>query len=280
MPEILEIDPWKVKVLISRPRDAEGHAQAIEDTRRRGQVEPGEVVDIRHWTDENRRRPDGKLADWGLIAGEGRLGRAEALKRKFLAVPKDEKEIDWIGRWQSENFNRKALPWVQMARLIQPDLAAGKSAETIAKALSVSPGHVLKLKRILDKTAEGLEEDRDRMTVNEAEVFTTLSKGGQRIVIEEFHQTKDASIRELVKFAKKVSEETGEELSRTALRKSLDRLDEDLHRMRDRMKLARLHHALGPVNLQLLLEDRQFRAALIKEGANVAKFEKLCQSAS
>ncbi len=275
---IYELDPDRIKVFVHRERDPAAHERAIADTRRRGQIEPGEVRDIRHLPKEERRRPEGGFYDFGLIVGQGRLLRAKALGQKFKAFIVDRKELDVVGRFLSENLNRVALPWVQKARLIQPRLQAGESVEEIAEALSLTVGHINKFKRIVDKTAAGLEDEVAGMAVNDAEVFTALPANHQAIVMEAFHETKEGSIRELVKVAKRISEETGGELSSTALRKSLERLNTDLQRMRDRLKLTRLHHSLGPQNLSVLLRDRKFRAALEREVVNVAKFEKVTES--
>lgn len=274
-PTIHEIDPDRVKVFVHRDRDQAAHERAIRDTKKRGQIEPGEVRDIRYLPKEERRRPGGGYYDFGLIVGQGRLERAKALGQKFKAFIVDRKELDVVGRFLSENLNRVALPWVQKARLIAPRLQAGESAESIADALSLTVGHVHKFKRIIEKTAAGLEDEVAGMGMPDAEALTALPAAHQAIVMEAFHETKPASIRELVKFAKRVSEEAKGELSSLALRKSMERLDEDLRRVRDRLKLTRLHHSLGPQNLALLLATPKFRKACASEGVNVAKFEKL-----
>jgi hypothetical protein len=82
----------------------------------------------------------------------------------------------------------------------------------------------------------------------------------------------------LAKKAKAIAEEQGGELSPRSLRQSLERVTEDIARVRDRLKTLRLHHALGPQSLALLLADRKFRKALDGEGINVSKFEAVTQS--
>lgn len=269
------LDPKSIRVFISRARNQEEHARAVRDTKRRGQIMPGKVRDIRHLPKEERKRPGGGYYDFQLVYGEGRLLRARELGRKFLTKIDRTSELESVGEFLSENLNREPLPWATKARLVQPLLQAGRTPEQIADELSLTPGHVLKFKRILDKTAAGLEEEVAAMDMNDAEALTALPAGHQTIVMEEFRETKPASVRELVKFARKVTEKQDGELSKTALRKSLERLDEDLRRVRDRLKLLRLHHSLGPANLALLLDDRKFRAALRAEGVNTAKFEKV-----
>lgn len=276
-PDVQELDPKSIRIFIHRDREKTGHEQAVRDTRRRGQIMPGKVRDIRHLPKEQRARKGGGYYDFELVYGQGRLLRALKLGRKFWAVVDKVTELESVAEFLSENLNREPLPWEQRARLVQPLLQEGRTAEEIAETLSLSPKHVLKLKRILDKTAAGLEDEVAAMDMNDAEALTALPAGHQTIVMEAFHETKPASILELVKFARKVTEKVDGDLSRTALRKSLDRLTEDLQRMRDRLKLLRLHHALSVQNLQLLLEDRKFRAALKAEGVSVAKFEKLTE---
>lgn len=273
--EIEELDPDRIKIFVHRDRDPEAHRRAIADTKRRGQIEPGEVRDIRHLPEDERRRPDGGLYWYGLIVGEGRLLRAKALGRPFRAYVVQRKELEVVGRFLSENLNRVALPWAQKAKLIQPRLQAGESHASIARSLSLSVGHVNKLVRVLNKTAEGLEDDVASMPMPDAEVFTALTKKEQKIVMQEFRETRESSIQALVKVARRVTEETDKELSALALKKELRRIDEDLQRMRERLKLTRLHHSISVLNLVGLLEDKKFRQAIERTGVNVLKFEKL-----
>jgi ParB-like chromosome segregation protein Spo0J len=273
--EIHEIDPERIRVFVHRKRDQAAFALSVEDTKRRGQIEPGEVRDIRHLPREERKRPNGGYFDYELVVGEGRLLRAKALGVKFRTFIVSGKEVDSVGRFLSENLNRVALPWAQKARLVQPLLQSGIEAQEIASRHSLTVGHVLKFKRILDKTATGLEREIDAMPMNEAEEFTSLPPEHQVIVMQAFRETKAGTIRELTKKAKAVAEEQGGELSSVALRKSLERVDEDLKRMRERLKLTRLHWSLAVPNLSMLLDDKKFRKALDAEGVNVAKFEQI-----
>lgn len=276
MPEIKEIDPRLVRVFIHRDRNQAEHELAVRDTKKRGQIMPGKVRDIRHLPEDQRRRRGG-LYDYELVFGQGRLERARQLGIPFRAEVVKISELEAVNEFLSENLNRVPLPWEEKARLVQPLLQEGKSAEEIADQLSLTIGHVQKFRRILDKTAAGLEDEVTQMTMNDAEALTALPADHQTIVMEAFRETKPASVKELVKFARKVTETTKGELSRTALKKSLQRLDEDLRRLRDRLKLLRLHHALSVQNLTLLLEDPQFRRALKAEGVSVEKFEKVSE---
>lgn len=262
---IVELDPSRIKVFVHRARDPEAHARIIADIKNRGQVHPGQV----------RRIHGDKEYDFELMTGEGRLLAALKLKRPFRCFIEDEPEHAVVGAFLTENLNREALPWHFKARLVQPELAAGKSHEEIARQLSLTPGHVAKFQRILNKTAPGVESDVASMPMNEAEVFTTLPKKHQVIVMEVFRDG-DIPLSELVKKAKSVSRESGD-LSTTALKKSLERVDNELRHVREKMKLTRLHWSIGPQTVLALLEDPKFRAALKKEGVNFEKFERMTE---
>lgn len=264
---IHEIDPEKVRVFVHRERDPEAFGRIVQSIKKRGQIHPGQVRKLKD-------DPDGY--EFNLITGEGRLSAAQKLGRPFRAFVEELTELETVGEFLIENLNKEPLPWHYKARLVQPELAAGKSVEEIAASLSLTPGHVMKFKRVLDKTAPDLERDVAAMPMNEAEVFTALPKKHQRIVMEVFRETKDAQIAELVKKARVVHESEGS-LSTSALKKSLQRVDDELRRVREKLKLIRLHHSLGPANISLLLEDKKFRAALKKEGVNFAKFERLTE---
>lgn len=273
--EVHEIDPAKVKVFMDRAREASHFALSVEDTRRRGQIMPGKVRDISHWPKEERRREDGGLYIYELMSGQGRLLRARELGRKFRAFIVRATETQAVDEFLLENLNREDLPQATRAQLIKTQLDAGTSPEEIARRYSMTVGHVVKYRRILDKTASGLEKDVAAMAMNDAEAFTALPAGHQTIVMDVFRETKPAAIREVVKRARKVAEESGGELSRRALAQSIERTNEDLREQRARLKLTRLHWSLGVQNLQVLLADKKFRKALDAEGINVAKFERL-----
>lgn len=289
---IHEIDPAKVRVFVHRERDPEAFGRIVQSIKKRGQVHPGQV----------RKLPKDEEFDYGLITGEGRLLAAQRLGIPFRCFIEDQKELEIVGEFLTENLNREPLPWHYKARLVQPELAAGKSVEDIAASLSLTPGHVLKFKRILDKTAPDLERDVAAMPMNEAEVFTALPKKHQRIVMEVFRETKDAQIAELVKKARVVHESEGQ-LSPTALRKSLERVDSELRRVKEKLKYMNPLWNYGPLNIMTLAgisigrvdperattakqrkemeeqleEQKRFRAALKKEGVNFAKFERLTE---
>lgn len=273
---IHELDPEKVKIFIHRERN-EQEFEAIKATiAERGQLHPGQVRDIRHLPKEERRREDGGLYDYGLITGEGRLRAARELGRKFRATIEDVKEAKVVGYFLAENLNREPLPWALKARLVGPELEAGKSAKEIAGRLQITEKHVLKFARILSKVAPEVAEDVSRMSMNDAEVITALPKADQLIVLDVMKETGEREIQTIVRKARQVAEKEGG-LSKTALKGQLDQVDHDLAELRKELKPVRLHHSIGPENLQALLQDKKFKATLKKEGINFTKFERLTE---
>lgn len=274
---IVEIDPWKVKVFIHRERDPERFARIERSVERRGQLIPGQVRDIRDTPKEDRARPDGGYYDWGLITGEGRLLIAQRLGRKFRAFVENEKQDKVVGFFLAENLNREPLPWALKARLVRPELEAGRSYKQIAEKLQLTPKHVQKFERILAKVAPEAQDAVERMPMNDAEILTALPKDHQPIVLEVMKAMPDAQLKEIVKKAREVAGEDDGKLSPTALKKSIDRVQEELNDLRTRVKLKRLHHSLGPQNLTVLLKDKRIRKALEAEGVNLKKFDSLTQ---
>lgn len=272
--EIHEIDPSKVKVFVHRERDQERFERIKATISDRGQLHPGQVRDIRHLPKDERRRPDGGLYDYGLITGQGRLRAAEELGRKFRATVEDVKEAKVVGYFLAENLNREPLPWALKAKLIGPELEAGKSAEEIAARLQITPKHVLKFARIISKVAPEIADDVSRMPMNDAEVITALPKAQQLIVVDVMKETGERELQSVVRKAKEVAEKSGG-LTKTALKGQLEQVDHDLKELRSELKIARRDHSIGPANLSVLLEDKKFRSAVVKEGINLTKFEKL-----
>ncbi len=270
--EIIEIDPSKVKVFISRKRGSARFDLIKQSIAERGQKIPGMVRDIRHWPKEERTRPEGGLYDWGLIVGEGRLTIAKELGRKFRATVEDQPEVAVYGDFLAENLARTSLPWWDMAHIVKIDLDSGMSMEDAAKEYSISIGHVRKLHRTISKTAQGLEDDVAEMSMNEAEVFTAMPAEHQSIVIDAFHETGQKDLKAVMRKAQKLTEEQGS-LSVTSLKAAIQQTGDELQRLREVLKMRRLHHALGPANLEVLLRDKRIRDGLIRAGVNLTKFE-------
>jgi hypothetical protein len=178
---------------------------------------------------------------------------------------------------------RKKQTWQQKARLIKAEIGDRKADKKVVAELArkyfVTPAHVFKLLRILQQATPKARETLEELTVEEAEQLTSLPATGQEIVIETLKEEglPPSQLPALVKKAKElrqggrdVSEATG--LSKTALRASLRRVDEDLGQLRQSLKLKRLHWSLGSENLRMLLSDTTFRRALDKRGINYKRF--------
>jgi ParB/RepB/Spo0J family partition protein len=227
------------------------------------------------------------------IVGEGRILACKELVRaglaRFNTVPAivlDVEAGEIVGRFLAENVLRKKLPWIDKAKLIASEVTSdkgrvsGDELKRIAERYFVTPPHVAKLLRILQQAAPKVRETLEELTVEEAEQLTSLPATGQEIVVETLKAEglKTDNISALVRKAQELRQggsgdsEVGG-LSKSALRASLRRVDEDLERLRGSLKLKRLHRELGPSNLELLLSDKPFRKALDRREINYKKFE-------
>lgn len=273
MKPITEIDPAKVKVFIDRARDAEGHGAMRRDIKRRGQIMPGKVRDIRHLPDEARRRPDGTLADFELIEGQGRLMNAEKNGEPFRCFVEKIKEVDIPGLFLIENTNREPLPETQRNKLLKAELDAGATVKELSERLSLTPGHVAKLARIAEQVAPELRAEVERMPINTAEQFASLPKRSQLIVMEAFHEAKTGHVEEIVKRAKQMAEKPDVQLSKRGLLQSIERVERERAEVVREQKLKRFHYSLGPEHIFNGLKNKKIRALLKKKGINFARFE-------
>lgn len=278
---IIEIDPREVKFLIHRDRDAEGFRLLKEAIRAIGVRQPLHVRDISGWPAKDRRRPDGGLYKWEAHFGEGRTTAClelyvETKDRKWLKLPaiiKNIPEAEIVGSFCNENITRRDHSLWHQAHLIKGEVDAGVTPKEIAARMFTTVGHINKLLRILTQASPRIARQLKGMSLKEASLITTLPAKGQEIVLETLTEGQHgmAQLPAIVKKARKL-EESGE-LSKTALKQSLKRVDEDLDRIRPRIKLARLHHSIGPENLEILLKDKLFRAELDRHGINHKRFE-------
>lgn len=282
---IYKLDPSTVRVLVHRDRDQAEFALSVEDVKLRaargegdgtGQLEPGEVRDIREIPKEERRREGGGFYDYELIAGEGRLLRAKAARKPFRAYVVKRSDVDAVGRFLSENLNRVELPALQKARLLKFAVDAGMSVKQIAKEHSLDPAYVSNLVATIGRLAPGMEAELDQMTVNEARELASLSTEHQKMVIEVFREVKPAHIREMIKQAKTV-ERQDSGLTVEALKKSLQRIDDDLRAVREELKPLRRDWAIGPMNILTLLKNKAFVKATTEEGISFEKFKTIIQ---
>jgi len=278
--QIIYVDPREVTFLIHRDRDPEGFALMKDSIREMGIRQP---IQVRELTQKGQHK-------WQAFFGEGRCTAAlelfeETGDKRFLRVPatiEKEAEGEIAGRFLSENLIRRSLSWQEQARLIKQDVEAEGGPLTpdrlfaLSQRYFITVAHLEKLLRILSKLSPALEKELKEMTIREAELLTSLPSAGQEIVIEtlkeEGLQKTASNIASVVRRAREAHQETGQ-WSKSALKASLKRVGEDLERVRKSLKPIRLHHSLGPANLETLLQDRKFRRALDKHKINYAKFE-------
>jgi ParB/RepB/Spo0J family partition protein len=275
--QIIDIPIREIRPFVSRARAQAPFERMTESIGEHGIHRPVWVRKIDKPTAEDKKRG----YKYERIAGEGRILSQRELGRSTVpAVIKQGDSKEAVGLFLIENLLRKKQTWQQKAKLIASEVGDQKSAiskqelNRIAKKYFITPAHVAKLLRILQQAAPKVRETLDKLTVEEAETLTSLPATGQEIVIETMTevggQMSDVSV--LVAKAKELKR-GGVELSKLALKQSLRRVDEDLARLRQSLKLKRLHFSLGPENVRLLLSDPVFRKALDRRGINYKKFE-------
>jgi ParB family chromosome partitioning protein len=262
---LLPVD--QIVPLIRRAREAGAFKRMKESIREEGLLQPIQVRKL--------AKPDGQHK-YELICGQGRLEAFKALRRPEIpAIILDVSEPEIIGRFLSENVLRKDLPWLDQAKLIRDELRAGDKIDKVAARLFITEGHASKLVRILKQMSPKVEREFKHLTVAEAESLVSLPATGQEIVIETLTEIRDKkgqrNLEYVVKKAKEVAEE-GAPLTKTALKQSLRRVTEELDKLRQVLKLKRLHASLGPENLKLLVSDKAFRKAMDRSGINYDKF--------
>lgn len=268
MIEIQEVDIRDIKPFVSRARPLEPFRRMKESIREYGVKMPIQV----------RRIKDPKFK-YERIVGEGRIMACRELKRYMIpAIIVNISEGEIVGRFLAENVLRNKLPWQDKAKLIKHELGNEpvnrERLEQIASRYHITPAHVSKLLKILQQASPKVSGMIDKLTVEEAETLTSLPASGQEIVVETVKEAglPTSQLTALVAKAKEVSQDTGD-LSKRALKQSLKRVDEDLARLRESLKLKRLHWSLGPSNLQLLLSDAQFKKAVDRRKISYQKFE-------
>lgn len=283
----ITVNPYEVMFIIHRDRDPAEFKQIKESVRQMGVMIPIQVRDITSWPTDRRRRDDGGLYKWQAFFGQGRCTACIELYEStkddsFLKVPatvETQPESEIAGRFLTENLLRNPLSWQEQAQLIRGDIESlGKidkrSIATVAKAYFVSPAHVLKLLRTLQKLSPEVEKELSGMTIADAEKLSSLPATGQEIVMSTLKEEglDKGQVAALVRRAKRITEE-GTPLSKSALKQSLQRLNEELSRARQSAKPLRLHYAIGPENLTAMLDNPKLRKAFDDEGINTKKFE-------
>lgn len=273
--ETFQVDPKDVQIFVSRDRDQEKFKRMVQSIKEMGQQEPIEIVSLEDRPKEKKVRPEGGHYKWGLVAGQGRLTACAKLGIKCWAVEKKGTDAERVGRFLSENLNRDALPWHDKARLVVEELKRGTSVKQAAKKFHVTTGHVYKFQRIIRHTPKDMEKEMAAVPMNVAETLASQPEHVQRIVLQVADEEGLKKQLKTVLAKARAITESGEDLSPAALKASLTRVDEELKRTRETLKLKRLHHSLGPQNLLELLQDPKFKKALDSAGVNYTKFEKL-----
>lgn len=277
--EIITLDPREIKFLIHRDRAPEGFRLLKEAIREIGVRQPLHVRDISDWPAKDRKRPEGGVYRWEALFGEGRTTALKELyeetkDKRFLALPaivKDVPEKTVVSAFLAENLLRRNHPWLDQAKLIKADVDNGASIKDIAKAYFITEAHATKLLRILSQMSLKVKDRFGKMPLNTAEQVITLPKKSQNIVLDVMMEEglELSQLPAVVKKAKQVSR--SEKLSKTALRQSVRRVQEDLDAIRPQLKLIRLHHSLCVPNIELLLQEKSFRKELDSLGINYAK---------
>lgn len=270
MNEITEIEIDAVKTMVSRARQREGFDQLKASIKAHGVKQPIQVRSITDWPAKNRRRDDGGLYQYELVCGEGRIVACRELKlAKIPAEVINVPEIEVVGRFLAENIIREDLPTYEKARLIFED-AKDASIKTVARRYFITPEHAQRLANAYSKTKDNAEEVKV-MPLRTVEELATLPADDQRIVLDTMREVGSRQISALIRRARD-ERSAGRMPSVEALKAGNERLADELKRVREQLKLVRLHHSLGPANIAVLLKDKAFRKAL-SEKANVRKFD-------
>jgi ParB-like chromosome segregation protein Spo0J len=269
--DIITVDPREVTFLIHRDRDPVRFELVKDSIRELGVIQPLHVRDITDWPAKDRRRPDGGLYKWQAMFGEGRCTALIELHSatqdaRFLRCPAIVKVIppgEIVGRFLAENILRRDLPWADQARLIRAEVEQRLRENTKAKPRTfireiaqhyfITEGHAAKLLRILSQASVELSRSLQKFTLEEAETIVALPQAAQDIVMETLHEEglERSQVTALVRKARETAE--AGPLTKTALKQAVRRVNEDLSRQREQLKLYRLHHSNGPENLKVLL---------------------------
>jgi ParB family transcriptional regulator, chromosome partitioning protein len=260
--ELIPID--SIRVMLSRSRPKEGWEQ-IKATMADPKVGLQMPVSVREL-----EKPDGKIR-YELLYGEGRLTAARALKWKEIpAIVRKVSNTQAVSLFLGENLDVRRLSWMEKGRIIRDELADGASIEDVAQVLHISEELARKYHRVVSKVAAGEEKAVSQLPVNDAEVLTTLPAEGQRIVLKLSKETGE-QVRNVVKKAKRAVE-GGAQWTKASLMAALRHYEQEGQKIDQRLRMLRLHRALGPGNIRRLLEDKAIRTAAAKAGLPVEKF--------
>lgn len=293
MSDLIHVNPYEVMFILRRDRDPKEFEMVKDSIRQLGQRTILKVQDISDWKPEERRRPDGAPSrssipfyKWRAAFGQGRCEAAiqlyeETKDRAYLKVPAREiksAESELVGMSMTENFLRRDYTWLEKAHLMKRDVE-NLPLPVVAKGWSVTVSHLKKVLKILQRLNPAVEKELKSLTVEQAEAFTMLKPQGQAVVIDVLKEEglREAHLPALVRKARELTDGSTE-LSKSALKASLRRVNEDLQRARESVKPLRLHYAIGSENIQELLSDKKhkhIRAAILAAGIKIDRFEEL-----
>lgn len=256
-----EIDLSLIRPFIRRARDKAGFQGVKDSIKKNGVLIPVQVRDL--------GKKDGNGHRYELICGEGRCTALEELGRTTVpAFIVDIEPVAQAARFMTENLMRKSLPWAEKGRMIKHLMDRGMGIREVCEGLSISEGLGRKYLALISGGVEGIET----LAVNVAEKLVTVPARDQKIVMEVARET-GQSVAAIVEKAKKVRKSSGEGWTKASLQQALRKDDETLKRQRDSLKLKRLHHALGPVNIRTLLKIPAFVKAAKALNLNLTYFQ-------
>ena len=260
----LDIPINQIRVMLARAREREGWEHLRDSMADVGLRAPVQVRDL------GRANADGFRYE--LICGQGRLEAAKDLGWETIpALVVDVSSAEMAGRFLAENMIRRPLPWATKGRMIRDEIAAGASIEDVAAKLHISAPLAAKYLRVVNKIAHEAQDQIAALPINDAEVLTTIPARGQKIVLDIASET-GGRVRDVAQAVKQAVKD-GAGWTKAGLLKALRHADEEIERYRRKLKLLRLHRAIGPGNIERLLRIAKIKAALKQEGVNVSRFE-------
>lgn len=261
--EILQIPVEDIKFFVRRSRGETAYARLKQSIKEVGLKTPIGVREITDRTKSKRRRPSKNgLYNYELVYGQGRLQAFRDLDiPEIPAVIVDVSEQEIVGRFLAENTMRRKLSWREKAKLIKQDVDVnGLSLADVASRYCITISHAKKYLRVIDGASEKTlsRADAGVLDMNVTEKLTTIPKKDQDLVIEvlDEHELDKSAIMHLVDEANKMKKNnSGSDVTKSLLRKSISDINSQLKKMRARFRYKKLEYGLGPQNLFRLGEE-------------------------
>jgi ParB family transcriptional regulator, chromosome partitioning protein len=275
--DVIQVSTDEIKFFVRRARGETAYARLKESIKEVGLKTPIGVRELGPKSLGKGKRGTASQKRFELVYGQGRLQAFRELGIPNIpAVIVDVPEEEIVGRFLAENMMRRKLSWRDKARLIQSDIEEnGLSLDEVAARYCITQSHARKYLRVSrDASPKALERaDQGAFDMSTAEKLTTLAKEDQDIVIDvmDDRQLDKSAIMHLVDEAARLRNRNGH-ISKDSLRESIDDINVELRRLRDRYKIKRLEYGLGPQNLFRLCEDVEFVARMKQHGIEVSHF--------